>query len=114
MGEEPLPPPCGPCGMSLIDLTVQHGQTLDEARQRLESSVQEISRKLGPVVRRVQWAPDRDRVRLEGAGFWAEMWVDPQVVHVTADIPMLGGLLGGQVGATLKHIVQQTFQKQLP
>ena len=42
------------------------------------------------------------------------MWVDAQTVHVTADMPILGGLLGGQVASTLKQIVQQTFQKQLP
>ena len=48
--------------MPLIDLTVQHGRTLDEARHRLETAAQEFSRKLGALVRRVQWAPGRDRV----------------------------------------------------
>jgi hypothetical protein len=30
------------------------------------------------------------------------------------DIPILGGLIGGQFGEGLKQIVQQTFQKKLP
>jgi hypothetical protein len=57
------------------------------------------------------WAPDRDRVRLDGTGFWVEMWVDARDVHATGDIPMLAGLLGGRLGAGLTQIVQQTFQR---
>ena len=30
------------------------------------------------------------------------------------DIPILAGLLGSQLGAGLKQIVQQTFQNKLP
>lgn len=100
--------------MPLVDLTVQHGRSLDEARRRLEAAVEDVTRTLGGMVRRVHWAPDRDHVRLEGTGFWVEMWVDPQVVHVTADCPILGGLLGGPLAATLTQIVQQSFPKPLP
>ena len=57
--------------------------------------------------------PDRQRVKLEGVGFWLEMWVDAQAVHATGDIPIFGGLLGGSVAEGLKQIVQQTFQKKL-
>jgi hypothetical protein len=32
---------------------------------------------------------------------------------LSADLPFLGGLLGGPFVAGLKGIVQQTFQKQL-
>ena len=75
--------------------------------------MQRISGQFGPLVRRVAWAPDRDRVKLEGAGFWVEMWVDARDVHATGDIPMLAGLLGSQLGSGLKRIVEQTFRKQL-
>ena len=98
----------------MIDLTVQHGQTLDEARRRLEAVVHEISGRFATLVRRVEWAADRNRVKIEGAGFWIAMWVDARAVHVTADVPILGGLLGGQLASGLQHIVQQTFRKQLP
>lgn len=100
--------------MPLIDLTVQHGQSLDEARRRLETAVHETSRQFATLVRRVEWAVDRNRVKLEGVGFWVEMWVDAEALHVTADVPILGGLLGGQLASGLKQILQQTFQKQLP
>ena len=97
--------------MPLIDLTVKHGRTPEEARSRLEHAVAEANRKFGAMLRRTEWSPDRNRVRLDGTGFWAELWVDAEEVHATGDIPLLGGLLGGPVAAGLKQIVQQTFQK---
>jgi hypothetical protein len=99
--------------MSVINVTLQHGQTFEEARRRLEAAVQQVSGQFGAMVRRVQWTEDRNRVKLEGVGFWAEMWVDPREVHATGDIPILGGLLGSSLGTGLKQILQQTFQKQL-
>jgi len=77
--------------MPLINLTFAHGQTLEEARRRLEKAVHEVSSQFGGV-RWVEWAADRNRVKLEGAGVRVEMWVDAQNVHATGDIPILGNL----------------------
>lgn len=98
----------------LIDLTIQHGRTQDEARLRLDAAVHEVSASCGAMLRRVEWAADRNRVRLEGVGFWVEMWVDAQAVHATGDAPILGRLLGGPVTSRLRQIVEQTFRKRLP
>ena len=98
----------------LISLTIQHHQTQEEVRRRLEPAVHEISTKLGAMLRQVEWAADRNRVKLEGVGFWIELWVDALAVHVTGDAPMLIRLLGGPLGSRLKQIVERTFQKQLP
>jgi hypothetical protein len=98
----------------LINLSVKHHRTLEEARSRLETAVHEVTGQFGALVRRVEWAADRSRVRLEGAGFWVEIWVDAQEVHATGDMPLLGGLLGSPLASGLKQIVQQTFQKGLP
>jgi hypothetical protein len=100
--------------LPLIELTFQHGQSLDEASRRLETAVDQASRQFQALVRRVEWTGDRKRVKLEGIGFWVEMWVDAETVHATGDIPTLGGLLSGSLGAGLKQILQQTFQKKLP
>jgi hypothetical protein len=54
--------------------------------------------------RRVEGAADRNRVKLEGAGFWIEMWVDALAVHVTGDAPILGRLLGGPVRQRRKQL----------
>jgi hypothetical protein len=100
--------------VSLITLTIQHRQTQEEARRRLETAVHEMSSKFGAMLRRVEWAADRNRVRLEGVGFWVEMWVDAEVVHVNGDAPILGRLLGSPLTLRLRQIVERTFQKQLP
>jgi hypothetical protein len=98
--------------MPLINVTFVHGQTLEEARRRLEKAVHEVTSQFGGV-RRVEWAADRSRVKLEGAGVWVEMWVDAQNVHATGDIPILGELLGGPLASRLKQVLQQAFQKKL-
>ena len=100
--------------MPLITLSVQHGHTLDEARSRLQTAVTELTSRFGTLVRRVQWSPDRSQVRLEGSGVWIELRVDAQAVHVAADLPMLGRLLGGSVATRLQEIIRRTFQPQLP
>ena len=100
--------------MSLMTLSVQHGHTFDEARTRLETAVHEVTRQCGTLIQRVEWSTDRSQVRLEGIGCWIEMQVDAQAVHVSADIPVLGRLLGGSVTTRLKEILERTFQHKLP
>ena len=99
--------------MPLIDLKLQHGQTLEEASRRLTVAVTEVSRQFGSMVRRAEWAADRTRVKLDGVGFWLEMSVDDQVLHATGDVPMLGRLRIGQFTSGLRQIVERTFQKKL-
>lgn len=100
--------------MPLITLSMRHEHTFDEARRRLETAVHELTSRFGTLVRRVEWSTDRRQVRLEGIGFWIEMQVDAQAVHVSADLPGLGRLLGGSVTTRLKELVQRIFQPTLP
>ncbi len=100
--------------MPLINLTIQHHQTQEEAKHPLETAVHEISAKIGPMVRRAEWAADRNPVKLEGTAFWIEMWVEALAIHVTGDAPLLGRLLGSPLGSRLKKIVERTFQRRLP
>ena len=99
--------------MSLMTLAVQHGHTFDDARTRLETAVHEVTRRCGTLVQRVEWSTDRSQVRLEGIGCWIAMQVDAQDVHVSADIPVLGRLLGSAVPTHLQAIVRRTFQRTL-
>ena len=100
--------------MPLIDLTLQHGQTLEEARRRLQIAVNQVNASFGSMIRRAEWAADRSRVKLDGVGFWLEMSVDAQVLHATGDIPIVGRLLGGPLMSGVRQIVERTFQKKLP
>src|SRR4030095_5501849 len=100
--------------MPLIDLTLRHGQTLEEARRRLEMTVNEVNARSGSMIRRTEWISDRSRVKVDGVGFWLEMAGDVRLMAATGDIPILGRLLGNQFGSGVKQIVEQTFQKKLP
>jgi hypothetical protein len=100
--------------VSLIDLRFQHGHTLDEARRRLQSTVDEVYRQFGSTIRSAAWSPDRSRVKLEGVGFWVEIAVDAHTLHAKGDIVLLGQLLGDQMRAGLNRILERTFQKSLP
>ena len=99
--------------MPLMTFSMHHGKTFEEARQRLATAVDAVTRRLGTLVRRVEWSADHSQVRLEGIGCWIAMQVDAQDVHVSADIPVLGRLLGSSVPTHLKAIVRRTFQRTL-
>jgi hypothetical protein len=100
--------------MPLMTLSVQHGQTLDEARSHLATAVHELTSRFGTLVRQVAWSPDRSQVRLEGSGVWIELRVDGHAVHVAADLPALGRFLGGSVTTRPKELIQRTFRPKLP
>ena len=100
--------------MPLISLALQHGRTLDDAKRRLDLAVERISGQSGVLVTRIEWSDDRDRVKLHGVGFWAELWVDAVSVYATGDIPVLGNLLGRQFGSALRGVLEQAFPKKLP
>jgi len=77
----------------------QHGRTLEDASRGLEAAVDQVSKQFQSLVRRVEWASDRKRVKLQGVGFWVEMWVDAQAVHAIGDIPILSGLVVSEYSA---------------
>lgn len=99
--------------MALINLTVKHGRTLEGARAGLEQVVSQALAHYGPMVQRVEWSEDRNRVTLSGSGFQVELRVDGQEAHVSGDIPILGQLLAGPVTAGLRGILENTFRKRL-
>jgi hypothetical protein len=99
--------------MAIINLSMKHGRTLEDARGRLHTAVDEVRKLFGVLVQRVSWDAGGNHVRIDGAGFWVEMSVDSQDFHATGDLPMLAGLLGGPMSSGLKQIVQQAFQKKL-
>lgn len=93
--------------MSLINFSVKHNRTPEDAKICLGEAVEELRRLYGPLVRRVEWSPDRERVTLTVTGAVAEMRVDAEYVHAVIDIPVLGGLLGGRMAGAIKEIVQK-------
>jgi hypothetical protein len=99
--------------MSLINLSVKHGLSQDEARARLEAAVSDACSKFGSMIQRVDWAEDRGSVKITGTGFTAELRVDAVEVHASADLPFLTGFLRNTLTTGLKGILARNFP-QLP
>lgn len=96
--------------MSLLNLSVKHGQTWEVARVHFEKGITEANAKFGMWIRRVEWSADRTSAKLFGPGFEVEMWVDAQAVHAQDDFSTFAKLFEVQ----LKAFLQQKFLKQLP
>ena len=99
--------------MSMINLSIKHGRTREEARAHLKQTVADVHAKFGTFVQRVEWSTDQEQVKILGKGFNIDMRVDAESVHVAGDIEFLGGLLGNPVVAGLKSLIQNNFQKRL-
>lgn len=99
--------------MSLINLSVKHGKTIDQARAQLEQTVQEVTSKFRGFVTNIAWNEDRTAVKMTGTGFTADMRIDVESVHLSCDIPMIGKLLGSPLITGMKSLVEKNFQKRL-
>ena len=97
--------------MSVINLSLEHGQTLEQARSRMRMAVGEVQKLFGALVRTVSWSAEGDQARIDGTGFWVEMKVDAKHLHATGDIPMLAGLLGGPWRKALRRLWSVTFRR---
>ena len=99
--------------MSFIDLSIKHGQSPESARERLRTSVTELSSRFGGMIERTDWSADGSGVKVLGKGFNVDMRVDAEDLHVSGNLTFLGGLLAKPLAAGLKQILQKTFPKQL-
>ncbi len=46
--------------MPLINLSVRHGQSLEEAQSRLQTAVDKVMSQFGALIRQVVWSTDQD------------------------------------------------------
>jgi hypothetical protein len=99
--------------MSVINVSLEHGQTFEQARSRMRTAVGDAQKLFGALVRTVSWNANGDQARIDGTGFWIEMKVDAKHLHATGDIPVLAGLLGGPMAKRLEQVVERSFQKKL-
>ena len=99
--------------MPAINLSIDHGRELPDARTCLRAAVEQTCGRFGKLVRQVDWSPHGDAVKVVGVGFQVDMHLDAKQVHVAGTLPGLGGLLASPMVAGLKQIVQRAFQRKL-
>jgi len=105
--------PRGERPMSLMKFSVKHERSLDEAKEVLQQTVDDVNRHFGMLINKVEWNDERTDVMIDAKGADIHVWIDALEVHLTCDVPLLGKLLGGPVVETLKGLVQDRFQKKL-
>lgn len=99
--------------MPLVNVSVKHNTTFDDAKGRLEGAVADVQSKFAAVVKNVTWSPDRTAVTLAGPGVIVELKVDAEHVHATGDVPLLN-LLGSSFGKRISDGVRGALQKHFP
>ena len=104
--------------MPLINLTVKHGATFEEAKKQLSAAVTDVQKQFAAAISKVTWNADHTAVTLTGPGVIVDLKVDPENVHATGDIPLLGALLGSGIGQKLsqgiKGVLTRHFPKGIP
>jgi hypothetical protein len=100
--------------MSMINLSLKHGRTLEEARLRMAKVVADVNTRFALLVNSVIWSEDRNEVVITGPGFEVRMRVDEQFISLWADVALLGRLLSGPLAEVLKGLVERHFPPRLP
>jgi hypothetical protein len=93
--------------MALINFSIQHKLSHEEAKARLASAAGEVRKRYGPLVQQAEWSADREVLTVRASGAVAEMHAEADRVHATIDVPVLSGLLGGRMTETIKDIVRR-------
>lgn len=99
--------------MSTMNFSVKHERGIDEAKQALEQTVDDVSKHFAMLVNNIVWNDEHTDVRIDAKGADIHAWVDAEKVYLTCDVPLLSKLLGGPVVEQLKAVVEDRFQKNL-
>ena len=99
--------------MSQMKFSVKHERTLEDAKQVLRSTVDDVTKHFSMLVDNVEWNEDKSDVQIAAKGAAVHVWVDAVEVHLTCDVPLLSKLLGAPVVEKLKGLVEDRFQKKL-
>ena len=100
--------------MPLIDLTVKHGTTFEEAKKQLAAAVTDVQKQFAAAISKVTWNADHTAVTLAGPGVVVDLKVDAEHVHATGDIPLLGALLGSGIGQKISQGIKGVLTRHFP
>ena len=99
--------------MPLVNVSVKHNTTFDDAKVRLDAAVADVQTKFAAVVKNVTWSPERDAVTLTGPGVVVDLKVDAEHVHATGDVPLLN-LLGSGFGKRISDGIRGALTRHFP
>ena len=73
--------------MAEVNLSFDHGQTLEVARANFRHAIEDAVKQHGKHFKSVVWSDDRTEAALSGTGWKLDLKVDATKVHVTGHVP---------------------------
>jgi hypothetical protein len=89
--------------MAKLNLAIDHGQTPEKAKANFERAITAALDRFGKYIPHADWAPDRNSVRMAGAGFDVELSYDDKKVYARGTVPLAFRLMELPVKAFIKQ-----------
>jgi Putative polyhydroxyalkanoic acid system protein (PHA_gran_rgn) len=93
--------------MAKLNLALDHGQTLAEARANFERAISAAQDRFGAWIQRADWSEDRSSVRMTGPGFDVELSYDAQKVYARGTVPLAFKLMEGSIKSFIRQALAQ-------
>jgi hypothetical protein len=89
--------------MAKLNIAIDHGQTPAVARANFDRAITAALGRFGKWIQHVDWAPNRESVKMAGPGFDVELSYDDQKVYARGTVPIAFRLLEGPIKVFLKQ-----------
>jgi len=93
--------------MAKLNLALDHGQTLAEARVKFERAISAAQDRFVTWIQRADWSEDRGSVRMTGPGFDVELSYDDQKVYARGTVPLAFKLMEGSIKSFITQALAQ-------
>lgn len=97
--------------MAELNITVKHGQSLDDARINFEKAITAAHKEHGHWIKTVEWSDDRTSAILSGPAYRVTLSFDEQNVHVRGTIPLALKLLERPIRRFVEELLERDRNK---
>lgn len=96
--------------MASLNMSIEHGQTWEEARVNFEKGITAAGVRYGKYIRLVEWSDDRTSARLRGKGFDVQLRLDEHSIHADGEVPFFVRMLERPI----RRFVEETLNGPTP
>lgn len=95
----------------MADISVRrtHGMELDDAKQKVESIVDEVQDEFSSLVNKIDWSNDKSHAEVTGKGFSGQFEVDEDEVSVDINLKMFARPFKGKVKSRIDSRMDEYF-----
>lgn len=95
----------------MADISVRrtHGMELDDAKQKVQSIVDDVEDEFSSLVNNIDWSDDRTHATVTGKGFTGEFEVGDSDVTIDIDLKMFARPFKGKVESRINSRMDEYF-----